>query len=76
MKPQTYRDLGLRRREFTYAWCNRTEIDFVCTRCLAIALDGKHCQYCRAMRELAKERARKFVEEQKTKLTHTCKEIS
>lgn len=36
----------MRKRTFYYSWCDKTEIDWVCTHCETIVLDGVTCQWC------------------------------
>ena len=44
-----YRAHGFRQRTFTYAYCGRTEVDYVCRRCETIVLNlATGCQYCAA----------------------------
>jgi transcription initiation factor IIE alpha subunit len=47
-----------RKRTFHYAWCNRTEVDYVCQRCGTIVVEGE-CLHCtnKAQRQFEKLKA-------------------
>jgi len=54
----------MRKRSFYYAWCGRTEVDYVCEQCCTIVLDtNKGCQHCSETEAKAKERLARFLAE-------------
>lgn len=54
--------ITLRERVFHFAWCNRTELDKVCTVCGSI-VPGETCQYCHRQHQKKAENLRKFLEQ-------------
>ena len=57
----------VRAREFHYAWCNRTEVDYVCMVCGTIAVDMT-CQHCQRVKEVKAARLREFLESRRNGL--------
>jgi hypothetical protein len=59
----------MRRREFYYAWCNTTEVDYVCERCLTIVLNPQAgCQHCHETEEKARARLAEFLAKRKVEV--------
>jgi hypothetical protein len=53
----------MRKREFTYAWCGITEVDYVCERCETIVLDpAAGCQHCHDTNEKRQSRLAAFLQ--------------
>ncbi len=50
-----------RERAFFFAWCNKTEIDRVCTACESIVL-GESCIHCQRRAEKKAESLKRFLE--------------
>ena len=59
----------MRRREFYYAWCGLTEVDYVCEHCLTIVLDPPAgCQHCHDTEEKARVRLAEFLQKRKAQV--------
>lgn len=56
---------GLRRREFAYQWCHKTEVDYVCAHCCTVSLDGVTCQHCHSERVKKESNLQKFLDSRK-----------
>ena len=51
-----------RKRVWTYQWCGRMEVDWVCLKCETIVLDPeKGCQHCRKQSTMKQEKFQAFL---------------
>lgn len=68
-----YRNQGIRQRIMTYS--SGPEIDYVCTACLTIVLDGVTCQHCQASAQKIAQRIEKLKGQQRAFATTDAGEL-
>lgn len=51
----------MRQRTFTYHWCGKTEVDYVCSHCETVIVDvDAGCQHCKAKAQATAMRIEKL----------------